>query len=102
MSENKVKPGIYVSINTNWLSLKNKQLEAFNDIKYQFKNTMFSMGRDPIYGYLTGYSSDKSISYNCYIHLQDKKFYLQLGDGLFHQILDIPNPPLEQNINYFK
>jgi hypothetical protein len=97
-----LKPGVYLDINNKWLPAITKQVEAFNDIKEKFKGTMFSMGMDPTYGTLVGYSNDKTLSYECKIHLRDKIFYLQLGDGDFHEILDIHIPQGKKNEDFFK
>ena len=93
------EPGVYASIEGKWMLLKPNQLEAFNN--YKEEQGMYSMGHDPEYGTDCGVDSTGQ-RYNIIYALCTKKSYIQLGDGEYHEILEIPPPPVAVSIAHFQ
>ena len=89
-----VMPGVYASINGEWQKLRQDQIDAFNDGKKKLLNFSPSMGGSPP-------QYDKVFGNNKYAILRDNttgtkwncSYLIQLGDGNYHQILEIPPPP---------
>ena len=93
------EPGVYASIEGKWMLLKPNQLEAFKN--YKGKQGMYSMGHDPEYGGDHGVDSAGQ-RYNIIYDLYTKKSHIQLGDGEYHEILEVPPPPVAVSITHFQ
>ncbi len=99
------KPGIYASINGEWLPLRPEQVEAFENCKEKHGKTMYSMGGLDTSKFYDNFGvNSKGTRYAIKIgnNLNSGEIFMQLGDGLFHQIIEIKAPPPPQPAKYFE
>lgn len=90
----KLTPGVYGAFSTGWSMLRPDQVEAYQNAKTKHFGTMYSMGgcAGPLYGEQNGKNS-KGVNYHFYIYLEKDTFYMQFGDKLYHQVIEIMHPP---------
>lgn len=88
-----------VSVEYKWHSLRPEQIEAIESVMETHSNTMYTMGGVPCpkWEKLTGYSKSKRSKYACYVDISNDVFWIQLGDGYFHRVLVIPDPPADMH-----
>lgn len=92
--------GVYAAFNGEWKPLKPLQVEAYNDCYSKHIGMMYSMGMDPVYGKNHGINSCKT-RYEFRIKLSNNIFYMQLGDGLFHEIIEVKKSSEPQTSVFF-
>lgn len=95
-----IKAGVYAAFDEGWLTLRPGQVEAYLDMRKKRTMTMFTMGgcEPPKYGEIVGESKSTKVKYLFKIELASDLAYMQLGDKLFHQILQVPEAPSPSSI----
>ena len=99
------KPGFYASINNEWLPLRPEQVEAYKDFEKKHRETMYSMGGIDTTKFYDNFGvNSKGTRYAIKIgnNLNSGEIFMQLGDGLFHQIIEIKAPAPPQPAKYFE
>ena len=104
---NQIKPGVYVSVEIKsgntvkhiWSEFTKRQYQAHADFKRNHEETMYSMGHCLNFYENIGISDDGT-KYKYWVGIFSKTNYIQLGDGKFHEILEI-HPPTDSKDNSF-
>lgn len=95
MSDNIIPGMLYIEVNGRWHEARLKQKEAW-EVFLVNRDKNMSMGMSPEYQLLNCPSNDgTNYAIFDYMYQQNNTFdniYIQLGDGLLHQILYIQEP----------
>ena len=97
-----MEPGYYVSIENKWSPMTTRQIEAYNNWLNE-QQEMYTMGSSPVKDYAQHFGVSKDgTKYVIMVSMMCKLNYIQLGDGLFHQILVVPSPDSVKPYSFFK
>ena len=86
---------VLVSVRGNWSKLYDNQVAALEDfLKTYNSRGMYTMGSspDPVFDCMLYGKDPNGTKYKFCARLKDNKFYIQLGDGKYHELIIVHKP----------